>query len=78
VTNSPLPAENVDLVVTRFPAAEVRHHLCSFVIISSRKWKICHKFSFQIAGFPCKIVTICHVARNWLVQKLWLGANAES
>ncbi|MBA5804058.1 MULTISPECIES: hypothetical protein [Rhizobium] len=73
------PAKNVDLVVTRLPAAEVGPPSMQFCDYSIKKWKISHKFSFQIAGFPYKIIEmICHVARNRLVQKLYLSANAES
>ncbi|MFW8585432.1 hypothetical protein ACOJBM_12800 [Rhizobium beringeri] len=72
-----MPAENVDLVVTRFLAAEVGHRL-SVLGLFHQKWKISHKFSFQITQFLYKIETICHVARDRLAQKLYLGVHAES
>ncbi|AUW42914.1 hypothetical protein [Rhizobium leguminosarum] len=74
---SPLPAGNVALVVTRSPQQKSAPPI-QFCDYSIKKWKISHKFSFQIERFPYKIEAIRHVARNRLVQQLYLGANAGS
>jgi hypothetical protein len=50
---------NVAPVVTPLPAPEVGNTY-TVVTIQSKKWKISHKFSFQIEAFTYKIEAIRH------------------